>query len=178
MTKEANGTAPDLIVLGRDEAGKPRAARFPASQSSLVAKGAKAMNLTVCTAEGAALAELAKKLPSGQLYATGRGFVPSVGRNLYVKIVEQLNLTGQLVAGEIDDSDEQPAPGSPASWDDIAVGHMVIAHEDAINGWWEAIVLTRDGDMLTLKWRDYPWQPSVRRHADSVALLKPGPVNA
>ena len=127
MTKEANGTAPDLIVLGRDEAGKPRAARFPASQSSLVAKAAKAMNLTVCTAEGAALAELAKKLPSGQLYATGRGFVPSVGRNLYVKIVEQLNLTGQLVAGEIDDSDEQPAPGLPTSWDDIAVGHLVIA---------------------------------------------------
>ena len=29
MTKEANGTAPELIVLGRDEQGKPRAARFP-----------------------------------------------------------------------------------------------------------------------------------------------------
>ena len=63
MTKEANGTAPDLIVLGLDE-GKPRAARFPASQASLVAKAAKAMNLTFCKADGAALAELAKKLPS------------------------------------------------------------------------------------------------------------------
>ena len=178
MTKEANGTAPDLIVLGRDEAGKPRAARFPASQGSLVAKGAKAMNLTVCTAEGAALAELAKKLPSGRLYATGRGFVPSVGRNLYVKIVEQLNLTGQLVAGEIDDSDEQPAPGLPATWDDIAVGHLVIAHENAIEGWWEAIVLARDGDMLTLKWRDYPQQANVVRHAATVALLKPTPVGS
>ena len=177
MTKEANGTAPDLIVLGRDEAGKPRAARFPASQSSLVAKGAKAMNLTVCTAEGAALAELAKKLPSGRLYATGRGFVPSVGRNLYVKIVEQLNLTGQLVAGEIDDSDEQPAPGLPATWDDIAVGHLVIAHDSANAGWWEAIVLARDGDMLTLKWRDYPHQANAVRHAGAVALLKPTPVS-
>ena len=79
MTNETNG-APDLIVLGRDEAGKPRAARFPASQANLVAKAAKATNLTVCTAEGAALAELAKKLPSGRLYATGRGFVPSVAQ--------------------------------------------------------------------------------------------------
>ena len=78
MTKEANGTAPDLIVLGLDE-GKPRAARFPASQADLVAKAAKAMNLTVCKADGAALAELAKKLPSGRLYATGRGFVPAGG---------------------------------------------------------------------------------------------------
>ena len=29
MTKETNGAGPDLIVLGRDEEGKPRAARFP-----------------------------------------------------------------------------------------------------------------------------------------------------
>ena len=62
MTKESNGTAPDLIVLGPDDEGKPRAARFPASQANLVAKAAKAMNLTVCKADGAALAELAKKL--------------------------------------------------------------------------------------------------------------------
>ena len=45
------------------------------------------------------------------------------------------------------------------------------------DGWWEAIVLARDGDMLTLKWRDYPWQPNVQRHAGSVALLKPSPVS-
>ncbi len=57
---------PDLIVIGRDEQGKPRAARFPASQAGLVAKAAKAINFTVCTAEGAALAELVKKLPTGR----------------------------------------------------------------------------------------------------------------
>ena len=100
MTKEQNGTAPDLIVLGRDEQGKPRAARFPVSQADLVAKAAKAMNLTVCKADGAALAELAKKLPSGRLYATGQGFVPPVGRNLYGKIVEQLKLAGQPVPSD------------------------------------------------------------------------------
>ena len=32
MTQQTNGTGPDLIVLGRDEEGKPQAARFPASQ--------------------------------------------------------------------------------------------------------------------------------------------------
>ena len=40
MTKEANGGT-ELIVLGRDEEGKPRAARFPAGQADLVAKAAK-----------------------------------------------------------------------------------------------------------------------------------------
>ena len=144
MTKEANGTAPDLIVLGLDE-GKTRAARFPASQASLVAKAAKAMNLTFCKADGAALAELAKKLPSGRLYATGQGFVPPVGRNLYGKIVEQLKLAGQPVPAETDQSaTDQPAPGLPATWDDIAVGHLVIAQEAKWDGWWEAIVLARD----------------------------------
>jgi hypothetical protein len=178
MTKETNGNAPDLIVLGPDHEGKPRAARFPASQAELVTKAAKAMNLTVCKPDGAALIELAKKLTTGRLYATGRGFVPPVGRNLYGKIVEQLKLVGQPVPKDVEQaSAEQPAPGLPATWDDIAVGHLVIAHEGAVDGWWEAIVLARDGDMLTLKWRDYPQQANVVRHAGSVALLKPSPVS-
>jgi hypothetical protein len=183
MTKEANGTA-ELIVLGRDESGKPRAARFPAGHDNLVAKAAKAMNLTVCKPVDNEMAELAKKLPPGRLYSTGRGFVPSVGQSLYGKIVEQLKLAGQPVPGEPDEpngdqSGAAPAaPGLPISWDDIAVGHLVIAHENAIEGWWEAIVLARDGDMLTLKWRDYPQQANVVRHLGAVALLKSGPVNA
>ena len=183
MTKEPNGTGPDLIVLGPDEEGRPRAARFPAGQADLVAKAAKAMNLTVCKADGAALADLAKKLPPGRLYATGRGFVPAAGRSLYGKIVEQLKLAGQPVPEATDQTDidrsaaEAPAPGLPATWDDIAVGHMVIAHEAPKEPWWAAIVVARDGDMLTLKWRDYPHEPNVVRHAGAVALLKPTPVN-
>jgi hypothetical protein len=177
-----SGTGPRF--LGRDEAGKPRAARFPAGHDTLVAKAAKAMNLAVCKAESADVAELAKKLPPGRLYSTGRGFVPPVGRSLYDKLVEQLKLAGQPVPSGADQPNgdrsgaAQAAPGLPSSWDDIAVGHLVIAHESAIEGWYEAIVLARDGDMLTLKWRDYPQQAHVLRHAGTVALLKPGPVNA
>lgn len=178
MTKEANGSGLELIVLGRDEQGKPRAARFPVAQADLVAKAAKAMNLTVYKADGIALAELAKKLPNGRLYATGRGFVPPVGRSLYDKIVEQLQLAGQSVPRDAEQaSAEQAAPGLPITWDDIAAGHLVIAQEGAADGWWEAVVLARDGDVLTLKWRDYPKQANVTRHAGSVALLKPSPVS-
>jgi len=107
------------------------------------------MGLTVCTAESADVAELAKKLPPGRLYSTGRGFVPAVGRSLYGKLVEQLKLAGQPVPGEAEQSEpgrssaDQPAPGLPATWDDIAVGHLVIAQEGKWDGWWEAIVLAR-----------------------------------
>jgi len=175
MTKQANGSAAELIVLGTDDQGKPRAARFPKDQADLVTKAAKAMNLTVGRADGGALAELAKKLPVGRLYATGRGFVPSVGASLYGKIVEQLQLAGQPVPKDEQAGAEKAAPGLPKTWDDIAVGHLVIAHEGAKDGWWEAVVLARDGDMLTLKWRDYD-QPNVTRHVGSVALLMPTPV--
>ncbi len=120
MTKAANGTA-ELIVLGRDEAGKPRAARFPAGHDGLVAKAAKAMNLAVCKADGEVLTELAKKLPPGRLYSTGRGFVPSVGRSLYDRLVEQLKLAGQPVPSESDQPNghqsgtTQGAAGLPTS---------------------------------------------------------------
>ena len=86
MTKETNGAGPDLIVLGMDEAGKPKAARFPSGHDSVVAKAAKAMNLAVCKADGEVLAELAEKAAAWPMYSTGRGFVPSVGRSLYGKI--------------------------------------------------------------------------------------------
>jgi hypothetical protein len=128
MTKETNGAGPDLIVLGRDEQGKPQAARFPAGHHGLVAKAAKhhglvakaakAMNLAVCKADGEALAELAKKLPPGRLYSTGRGFVPSVGRSLYDRIVEQLKLAGQPVPDEADQ------PNGDQSGPDIAAPAM------------------------------------------------------
>ena len=48
------------------------------------------MNLTVCKADGEALAELVKKLQTGRLYATGRAFVPPVGRSLDDRLVERL----------------------------------------------------------------------------------------
>ena len=62
-----------------------------------MAKAAKTMNLTVCKADGTELVDLAKKLPEGRLYATGRGSVPPIRRDLYDHLVEQLKLAGQPV---------------------------------------------------------------------------------
>jgi hypothetical protein len=70
----------------------------------------------------------------------------SIGRKLYDRLVEQLRLVGQQVSGEPGaSSDDKSAPGLPATWDDIAAGHLVIAQEGLKEGWWEAIVLGRDG---------------------------------
>jgi hypothetical protein len=63
-----------------------------------------------------------------------------------------------------------------------AIGRLPIGRDGPAkvgvdDGWWEAIVVARDGDMLTLKWRDYPLQANAVQHAGAVALLKPTPVN-
>lgn len=71
-------------------------------------------------------------------------------------------------------------PNLPRNWQEIAPGHLVIAHESLEDGWWEAIVIERDGDMLTLRWRDNPKQAKCIRHRTAVALISTGidPISA
>jgi len=176
-TKKANAaakqsTAP-LIVLGYDENYKPRAARFPATDAELVAKAAQLMDLKVYEAASEDLAALAKKLPVGRLYSNGRGFVPNVRQSLYSEII--VTLAGEPQAAAIGkDQDELPvATGLPRTWDEIAPGHLVIAQEALEYGWWEAIVVARNGDMFTLRFRDHPKLPKFVRHRSAIALMSP-----
>lgn len=41
------------------------------------------------------------------------------------------------------------ARGLPKSWGEIAAGHLVIAQASLEYGWWEAVVLARNGDTFT-----------------------------
>src|SRR5262249_18861351 len=104
-------------------------------------------------------AVLAARLEVGRIYASGHGFVPPIRPNLYERLCEL--------------ADPKPAPSLPRSWDDIEVGHFVLATEGPGEGYWEAIVLGRDNDMLTLKWIDYPDDPQLVCHRTALALLKP-----
>jgi hypothetical protein len=57
----------------------------------------------------------------------------------------------------------------------ISVGDLVVAQEGVEDGWYEAIVAETNGDMLTLRWRDYPRERRVVRHRQRLGLLYPGP---
>ena len=167
----AKASAP-LIVLGYDEHHKPQGAQFPAADAELAAKAARLMDLKVYEAASEDLAALAKKLPVGRLYSNGRGFVPNIRQSLYSEIIVTLVAEPQAALGK--DKDELPvATGLPRTWDEIAPGHLVIAQEALEYGWWEAIVLARNGDMLTLRFRDYPKLPKFARHRAAVALMSP-----
>jgi hypothetical protein len=163
-----------LIVLGFDEQQKPRGAKFVDAKPDLVTKAADVMGLKVYEASPPEVAELAKKLPVGRLYANGRGFVPNIRQSLYSDLVVALALEGQAALSKNGDKDSLPAArGLPSSWNEIGAGHLVIAQESLEYGWWEAIVLERKGDTFTLQYRDYPHLPKFVRHRSGIALMCP-----
>jgi hypothetical protein len=174
-TKASAPTADDacLLVLGFDEQQKPCGARFVGANPDLVAKAAQLMGLEVYKASSPDVAEVAKKLPVGQLYATGRAFVPNVRQSLYSEVLVALSAEPQQAAVGPDNDSTPVARGLPPTWDEIAPGDLVIAQESLANGWWEAIVLERKDDMLTLRFRDYPRLPKFFRHRTAVALMSP-----
>jgi hypothetical protein len=175
-TKTSSPTSDDigLLVLGFDEQQRPCGARFVDAKPELVAKAAQLMGLKVYKPNSPEVAELAKKLPMGRLYANGRGFVPNIRQSLYSDLVVALALEGQAALSKNGDKDRlPPARGLPRSWNEIAAGHLVIAQESLEYGWWEAIVLDRKGDRFTLQYRDYPHLPKFVRHRSGIALMCP-----
>jgi hypothetical protein len=160
-------TAPPLMVLGFDEDRKPRGARFIDANPDLVAKAAELMGLRVYAIRSPEVAEVAKALPVGRLYAAGRGFVPNIRQSVYSDVVYVLADDPQIEGEE-----PQASQGLPESWDKVGPGHLVLAQEPGYV-WCEAVVLSRDGDMLTLQYRDYPNLPIFPRHYGAVALLRP-----
>jgi hypothetical protein len=164
-----------LLVLGFDEQQKPCGARFVDDKPDLVAKAAQLMGLKVYKATSPDVAEVAKKLPIGRLYANGRGFVPNVRQALYSDVIVALAAKPQQAAvGADDDKASMPvARGLPRNWDEIGPGHLVIAQESLEYGWWEAIVIDRKDDMFTLRFRDYPRLPKFFRHRSAIALMSP-----
>ena len=173
-TAPATAATPPLIVLGFDEQQKPRGARFVDAKPDLVTKAADLLGFKVYEASSEDVAEYAKKLPLGRLYANGRGFVPNVRQALYSDLVVDLGQEPQAALSKNGDKDSLPAArGLPRSWDEIGAGHLVIAQESLEYGWWEAIVLDRQGDTFTLQYRDYPHLPKFVRHRSGIAMMSP-----
>ncbi len=197
VKKEAETIDP-LFVLGLDESGKPRGARFAELKDKTVS-AAMDLNCRVLIDQPDTVSEIAMKLPVGRIYASGKAFIPNIRRDLYDKISEAARMAAEKSDAEIEaGAAEQSAAikslidqadaalaearcvspvtsGLPRSWETIGVGHMVLVHESPDAGWWEVTVLKREDDILTLRFRDYPKQPTFIRHINTVALVNPGP---
>lgn len=180
-----------LLIFGLDENGKSKGARFLASQFESASQAASTMKLSICEALSNDLVELGKKLPSGRIYARGRAFVPFIKRDLYDKLHAA---SGGLVrdaagaepaaspakdsadAAAKSSAEAQPVvTGLPKYWDQIQPGHLILNFEGPGEGWWEAVVVARNDQMLTLRYRDFPKVKMFDRHISTVALINPGP---
>jgi hypothetical protein len=180
-----------LFVIGLDEKGKPRGARFSKCDDRIVS-AALDLLLTAVHPASAAFVELGMKLPEGRLYASGKTFIPNVRRDLLDKLNAVLATPGdeskpyKLARPPGQTPEDQDSGGTkvatvspissglPRSWESIGVGHVVLVHESPVDGWWEATVLKREDEMLTLRFRDYPKQPIFLRHISQTALINPG----
>jgi hypothetical protein len=175
MTKLAKGKTSTLVIaLGYDEHQKPRGAKFEGANVDLVTKAAGLMGLNVYEAKSDEVAELARKLPIGRLYANGNGFVPVIRPKLYSQLLVALAVEPGAAVGEAGTA-PSVASGLPKTWDEITSGHLVIAQESLENGWWESVVVETTGDILTLRFRDHPQLPKFYRHRAAVALIREAP---
>ncbi len=181
MTKSIAVSTPaklPILVFGLDPTGKPKAGRFPANHADAARVAAAAMKLNVCEVSRPQLEEIASKLPVGRIHAQGKAFIPYIKRDLYDRVLSvSLPETSQVPSGAVQEQQTLPpgTSGLPRDWDKVAVGHMVLLQESLKDGWWEAVVLARDGEMLTLRLRDFPKYPNYVRHVRTVALVHPGP---
>jgi hypothetical protein len=174
-----------------DENCKPRGARFSEVRDDIVT-AALDMKCWVVNPASEDFVPLGMKLPVGRLYASGRAFIPNIRRDLYDRLfatkgknaaflqkAEAEKTEGSTASGDASSSKvacvSPMTSGLPRSWDNVGVGHMVLVHESQADGWWEAVVVQREDEVLTLRFRDYPKLPTFVRHISTIALVNPGP---
>ena len=187
-------SGPALILFGRSKDGKPRAGTFQEAEIETATNASKGMGLAVLKVSDAQAQDLATKIPAGRVHANGRGFVPFIRGNLYAQLqdlakAQGIDPTDRALNGE--PNSEPPAATAhgksvpaetseqrlPKNWDDIAVGDLVVAQDtDPKDGWWEATVVKKSGDMYMLKWRHrlISQQRAFLRHKFNLALMWPG----
>jgi hypothetical protein len=166
-SKPAKPTA-KYILFGADEYAKPRAARFSAEDPELLAKAAETMYLRLVQVTDPEVTEIAATLPAGRLHANGKGLVPYIKGDLYNELLVA------TLANQAPEPNPDPSPQDlPRTWDELVPGHLVIARETLEVGWWEAVVVERTGDLVTVRYRDYPQYPPMVRHRSAIALISP-----
>src|SRR5947207_12352109 len=191
LTTEVSSMAknvPILVVLGIDIEGKPHASRFAEHDAPFVQRAAELMGFHVIRfpPDNAELHGIAAGLPLGKIFATGRAFVPFVSRSAFDKLatlveggvtIEARAAAGVALVYPLADMFTTEAVNTADRlWAKIEVGTVVLAAQPDIYGpgWWEGIVVSIDGDDLTLRWMEAPAEKSFRASRRNVALRHPG----
>lgn len=169
-----------VVVFGRDDKGKPHASRFEAAEAPLAERAAGLMGMQVLRIASEDAVVLAAALPSGRIFASGRGFVPFVRADLFAKLAaapgafapprpadDAAGTTpkkpkgGRRAASVGDPAGTPPeaadGPGAPpADWSGVKVGSLALAAEEGKPAVWSAatVVAERGDDLFELRWLD------------------------
>ena len=179
---------PAIAVLFRNGKDTPRGSWFPADSLDAAITGSAEMGMHTIKADTPKIIALARKLPKGRVFDSGKLFAPLIQTKVYEQLLAHLPEHGipakpRLVmsatsSGDGSDADVQgpsesvPEGTRPTDWSKITVGSLVLAEEARMEGWFEAIVLeVRPKDVFKLKFRDYPDDPIITRHVSRLALM-------
>ncbi|QDM16068.1 hypothetical protein FNL56_09380 [Tardiphaga sp. vice304] len=190
VKKMPDPTISELFVFGRDKTGRERGARF-LSSTDLAVRAAVEDGYKAVSHPPSGFAEVAMDLPLGQISPSGRLSIPIIQTKLFRTVtwaerqIEQMKhaeLHGiasssllSVVGVQGSGSPELPAYTTmPASWQAVGNGNLVLIHGGPEVGWWDAVVVERIEDILTLMLRDDPWQGVFYRHRNAVALINSG----
>jgi hypothetical protein len=169
-----------VIVFGLDETGKPRAGRFSAKEAEAAKEAAASAKLTLWETTASTTDGFIKEIPVGRIHGKGSAIIPYVKQALYDQLVaaatkaSETEPTASALAQSLARAKAEHASALPASWDAIAPGHAVLYMELAGDGFYEAIVVKREDEHLTLRFRDFPKHQTIHTHIRSVALMYPG----
>ncbi|RVJ77345.1 hypothetical protein [Sinorhizobium medicae] len=188
------GPEAKVIMVGLDDQGKPHASWFAEDDGDAAAVAADLMDMALIEVGSDELTAVAKGLPRGKLFESGKAFVPFVKRTTYDQLAKYLDddyLTAaaarvEAAAAAASAAAEDYAKASkgevparqPEDWSKLLVGDLVLARETAEEGWFEAIVIEATDDRFRLRWRDWPELPSFTRALTDIALLHPQHVAA
>ena len=183
-----------LVLLGRDEGGRPHASAFMPSEISAAERAAVLMGFRTFVVAGEHQT-LASSLPKGRVFEkSGKAFVPFCSKEAFERLLAAAGLpdtpTSIKAAGKPAEAPPPAgassggkggadAPGgvpkAPADWASIGIGSTVLVCQGPMEGWWEAVVLyTKADDRFVLRWRDFPDEPEIARARKDLALMPPG----
>jgi|GEM_PF-1898161 len=121
-----------LVIFGLGKDQKPRAARFKLQDEEVACKAAHAMELGIGRAETPEAISLAKGLPEGKPFATGKSLLPLAKRDGYEKLIKVIAPLDPKVLAKVQEK-AGPAPTRaegpqlvPNPWQAITMGSTVL----------------------------------------------------
>jgi hypothetical protein len=164
-----------IVVFGRNDRGFPQAAWFRAEEADAAALAANLMGFTVLRLTKPETQRACQTaLRPGELRGGDKTFAP-ISRLEHLEELEKL-------AKAAADPREQAKAGAeplaaaaehvPAAWQDIRRGsHVLAIDDDPDDGWWEAVVMDVQGELVELRWREWPQMSAITRSRAGLGLL-------